>query len=70
VTPIQAFYAIDEAKKAPADRVYHNNSACRTGQDIPPGERRSGTNDYRQCDECANLTRHPGLGQQPSSPND
>jgi hypothetical protein len=63
MTPIQAFYSINEANKTPAERVYHNNSACHPGQNIPPGERQSGTNSYRQCAECANLTRNPRYGE-------
>jgi len=63
VTPIQAFYSINEPNKPAADRVYHNNSACRLGLDIPASERRSGTNNYRQCEQCANLTRHPKLAK-------
>jgi hypothetical protein len=65
MAPIQAFYSINETKKPAANRVYHNNSACRPGQDIPPSERRPGTNNYSQCEECANLTRNPRLGVDP-----
>jgi hypothetical protein len=43
------FYSINEALKPALDRVYHNNSACAPGRDIPQHERRSGTNNYRLC---------------------
>jgi hypothetical protein len=46
------FYSINEAAKPAANRVYHNNSACPPGRDIPPNERRSGTNGYRLCKDC------------------
>ena len=49
------FYSINEARKPASDRVYHNNSACRLGQDIPQSERRNGTNGYRLCDHCNTL---------------
>ena len=34
------------------NRVYHNNSACPPGRDIPANERRSGTGGYRLCKDC------------------
>lgn len=46
------FYSINEAAKPAAHRVYHNNSACPPGRDIPQHERRSGTGGYRLCDDC------------------
>ena len=51
------FYSINEVKKPPANRVYHNNSACPPGRDIPAHERRSGTNGYRLCNDCAELNK-------------
>jgi hypothetical protein len=51
------FYSINEAAKPPANRVYHNNGACPPGRDIPQNERRSGTNGYRLCDDCAERNR-------------
>ncbi len=50
-----AFHSINEAAKPAANRVYHDNSACRPGQDIPHNERRSGTGGYRLCDVCKPL---------------
>jgi len=47
-----AFYSVNEAKKAPAHRVYHNNTACPPGRDIPHHERRAGTGGYRLCHDC------------------
>lgn len=49
------FYSINETQKQPAHRVYHNNSACPPGRDIPQNERRSGRNGYRLCDDCGRL---------------
>jgi hypothetical protein len=63
VTPVQAFYSINERTKPPADRVYHNNNACVLGQEIRPTERLPGTHEYRQCEECARLTKHPQIAQ-------
>lgn len=52
-----AFHSINEAKKPAAARVYHNNSACSPGRDIPFNERRLGMNDYRLCGDCERLNR-------------
>ena len=46
------FYSVNEIKKAVQNRVFHNNDACPPGQEIPPWDRRPGTNDYRECDVC------------------
>ena len=46
------FHSINEAKKPADKRVYHNNSACPPGRDIPAHERRDGTNQYRLCHDC------------------
>jgi hypothetical protein len=51
-----AFFSVNEEKKPPANRVHHNNSACPPGRDIPQNERRPGTNNYRLCHDCANLS--------------
>jgi hypothetical protein len=52
-----AFYSVNEAKKPAQNRVHHNNSACPPGRDIPQNERRSGTGNYRLCEDCARLNR-------------
>jgi hypothetical protein len=52
-----SFYSVNENRKLPANRVYHNNSACPAGRDIPHGERRAGTGGYRLCDDCQELNR-------------
>jgi hypothetical protein len=49
---VPEFYSVNEASKLPANRVHHNNGACRPGQDIPQNERRLGTGGYRLCDDC------------------
>jgi len=51
------FHSINEAKKPPANRVHHNNSACPPGRDIPQHERRDGDGGYRLCDDCQRLNR-------------
>jgi len=52
---VLAFYSINEVLKPVGNRVYHNNGACPPGRDIPQNERRSGTNNYRLCDDCKKL---------------
>jgi hypothetical protein len=54
---VAEFYSVNEVKKPAADRVYHNNSACAPGRDIPPSERRPGNGGYRLCKDCAELNR-------------
>jgi hypothetical protein len=49
---ISPFHSVNEAKKQPAHRVHHNNNVCPPGRDIPQSERRSGTGDYRLCEDC------------------
>ena len=49
---VPAFYSIKEITKPAHDWVYHNNSVCPPGRDIPLNERRGGTNSYRLCDDC------------------
>jgi hypothetical protein len=55
--PTQIFHSVNEIKKAPGHRVYHNNSACPPGRDIPRDERRGGTAGYRLCYDCQELNR-------------
>lgn len=38
-------------------QVYHNNTACNTGNNIERENRRSGTGDKKLCSECANLNK-------------
>lgn len=52
---VTSFYSVNEANKPATERVYHNNGACRVGQDIPQSERRAGTNGYRLCQNCSTL---------------
>jgi len=54
---VASFYSINEAKKPPNQRVYHDNSACPPGRDIPQHERRTGMGGYRLCDDCHRLDR-------------
>ena len=54
---VAEFYSINEARKPANLRVHHNNGACRSGQDIPNEERRTGTGGYRLCDDCEKLNK-------------
>jgi hypothetical protein len=49
---VSAFHSVNEVSKPAAQRVYHNNSNCPPGRDIPSWERKPGTNYYRLCDIC------------------
>ncbi len=49
------FHSVNEALKPIPNRVFHNNSACAPGRDIPQHERRPGTASYRLCDECQRM---------------
>ena len=40
---------------AAADKVYHDNSACQTGQQIPREKRLKGNEGKPLCKECDNL---------------
>jgi hypothetical protein len=53
--PVPAFYSINETRKQPAQRVYHDNSECPAGREIQKVERRSGTGTYRLCEDCNRL---------------
>jgi hypothetical protein len=52
-----AFHSINEVKKPANHRVYHNNTNCPPGRDIPSWERRAGTSTYRLCDVCNSHNR-------------
>jgi hypothetical protein len=54
---VYAFHSINEIQKPAFLRVYHDNSACPPGRDIPSWERRPGTNNYRLCKDCAERDR-------------
>ena len=51
---ISPFHSVNEPDKSSAKRVYHNNNTCPSGHDIPKGERRQGTDNYRVCKHCKN----------------
>lgn len=53
---VQDFYSINEHKKPVEKRVYHDNSACAPGRDIPIYERQPGKGGYRHCDVCTEET--------------
>jgi hypothetical protein len=46
------FHSINEVLKPVYKRVYHNNTACAPGRDVPSWERKLGTNNYRLCEVC------------------
>jgi hypothetical protein len=54
---VPAFHSINETRKPTQHRVYHNNSACAPGRDIPPNERRPAEGGYRLCLDCDRLNR-------------
>lgn len=54
---VSDFYSVNETKKPPANRVYHNNDTCPPGRDIPQNERRTGQNGYRLCEDCQRRNR-------------
>lgn len=51
------FYSVNEAKKLPDSRVYHDNDACPAGRQILLNDRRYGANNYRLCEDCAKLNK-------------
>jgi hypothetical protein len=46
---------VNEWRKIPAARVYHNNDACQLGKQIPGWERKDGNGNHRLCKECDRL---------------
>jgi hypothetical protein len=54
---VSPFHSVNEVKKPAAHRVHHNNNVCPPGRDIPQSERKSGTGDYRLCDDCQKHNR-------------
>ena len=52
---VNPFNSINEVKKMAENRVYHNNTKCPSGYDIPKKERRAGTAGYRLCQHCKDL---------------
>jgi hypothetical protein len=52
---VPPFNSINEVKKPADQRVYHNNTKCPSGKDIPKKERRVGNAGYRLCTHCKDL---------------
>ena len=50
---VPAFHSINQAKKPLNDRVYHNNSKCAPGRDIPGHDRKPGPSGHL-CAHCKN----------------
>lgn len=51
--PTYDFHSINEVKKPAGQRVYHNNSTCPAGRDIPAHERKPGNGGY----DCERQTK-------------
>lgn len=49
------YHSINENTKPPKDRVYHNNTDCRSGRDIPERERVYTTGGHRLCKHCKQM---------------
>jgi hypothetical protein len=52
---VPSFHSVNEWRKIPAARVYHNNDACQLGKQIPGWERKDGNGNHRLCKECDRL---------------
>jgi hypothetical protein len=51
VSKVGNYYSINPS----APDVYHDQSNCSSGQQIPPANRRSGTNGYPKCKHCRDM---------------
>ena len=56
---VPAFHSVTQARKPEAHRIYHDNSRCFPGRDIPLHERLEGDGGYRLCIECTRLAALP-----------
>jgi hypothetical protein len=54
---VSPFHSVNEFKKQPGQRAYHDNDVCALGREIPRWEQRDGTGGHRQCKECERLNR-------------
>jgi len=54
---VYPFHSVNEIYKPVVQRVHHNNDSCPPGRDIPSWERKIGTNNFRLCNDCAELNR-------------
>lgn len=52
MSKVVPFHSVNEFKKPPSHRVYHDNSVCAAGRDIPQHERRNGTGLFQLCGYC------------------
>jgi len=60
---VDDFYSVNEINKPAENRVYHNNSECHSGREIPQNDRVSGApTGYRLCEHCISLNRQGLLG--------
>lgn len=49
---LEPFHSVNERKKPPLARAYHNDGSCPSGREIRENDRRVGTGGYRLCPEC------------------
>ena len=49
-----------ETAEATVARVFHNNSGCRTGQDVLSSDRLPSTGGHRMCPDCLKLNSQEG----------
>jgi hypothetical protein len=54
---VSPFHSIDEPRKSPMFRVYHNNDACSLGRALYGWQRVDGDGGHRLCKECDDLNR-------------
>jgi hypothetical protein len=58
---VPAFYSVNEAKKAAAQRICHDNDACPLGREIPQNARKSGDGGHPLCVDCRRLNNLDNL---------
>jgi len=56
---VAPFFSMNEVRKPFANRVYHDNSDCPAGRDIPHDDRMRGTGPYRPCEDCKRMDQPP-----------
>jgi hypothetical protein len=54
---VPAFHTNSQEYPPSHRNVYHDNSACKDGQDIKSWHRVSGDGNRPRCDECSRLAR-------------
>jgi hypothetical protein len=54
---VPPFHSVNEARRPPVHRVYHENDACPLGRAIQQWECRAGTGGHRLCKDCERLNQ-------------